>query len=267
MDAQTADDPGGSSLRSRVELQSIRTQRHDADIALQPAAGRSRADRRCERLQRHLAPLRHRVRRLRQRQDGSEVQHRQVPGAGDERHHLHAEQPRESHRRLQHDRDQPQLDRYERQLHRRLRHPQSRGASGGRRRHVRRADRQLAQLRPAGYVDARESGASPRLGRPSVRLTVGRQPSAGAGPARVARSRLQPALVEQLHGHGQPRGQPVGLSGVGNQRTEGLAASGRRRLPDHDVHVDCRGGGAAGGQLRDVRNRLRSGAHQLLARR
>ena len=46
----------------------------------------------------HLAARRRGLRCVRQRQDGAEVQSRPLPGAGDERHHLHAEQSREPHR-------------------------------------------------------------------------------------------------------------------------------------------------------------------------
>ena len=52
----------------------------------------------CERLQRHHPAYRRRLRRLRQRQDGDQVQLRPLPRRRDERQHLYAEQPGEQDR-------------------------------------------------------------------------------------------------------------------------------------------------------------------------
>ena len=50
------------------------------------------------RLQRHHAALRRRLRRVRQRQDGGQVQHGPLPRRRDQRQRLHAQQPGEPHR-------------------------------------------------------------------------------------------------------------------------------------------------------------------------
>ena len=81
----------------------------------------------------------------------------------------------------------------------------------------------------AAELDDGESGAA-GAGASARRLAVGRQPSAGADAARLARSRLQPPVVEQLHRHRQPRGRTVGLREVDDQRADRSAAARRRRL-------------------------------------
>jgi hypothetical protein len=93
---------------------------------------------------------------------------------------------------------QPELDRRQRQLCGRLRHHELRRADGSGRRRVRRGDRQLAELRQARHVDASQSGAAERMEHPSDGFAMGHQPPAGTGAACVARSRLQPAVVEHF---------------------------------------------------------------------
>ena len=80
--------------------------------------------RRRDRLQRHLAARRHRVRPLRQRQDGREGELRQVPGADEQQQQLHPLEPDHPHR---HD-SRARLDRFERQPDTRLRSAESGGS-------------------------------------------------------------------------------------------------------------------------------------------
>ena len=78
-------------------------------------------------LQRPHAADRRRLRRVRQRQDGDQVQLGPLSLAGDQRRPVHAEQSRRRRRKIVTHRG-PQLGRHQRQLRRRLRHPQSGGA-------------------------------------------------------------------------------------------------------------------------------------------
>jgi hypothetical protein len=94
-------------------------------------------------------------------------------------------------------------------------------------------------------LDASEPCPVEWLEHPPVRLAMGHQPPAGVAAPPVAGGRLQPSFVESLHRHGQSGGGTAGLSGVGDQRAEGLEAPGRRRLPDHELHADRSGGGSA----------------------
>ena len=109
---------GRAALGPRVELLAGRGQRHDADVAVQRGGDLvpGRAGRRW--LQRHHAARGRRLRSVRQRQDGGEVQLGQVPRIRGERRAVHLEQPGRDHPIRRH---QPRLDRRQRQQGRRLR--------------------------------------------------------------------------------------------------------------------------------------------------
>ena len=68
------------------------------DLALQRRADYARADGGGQHLSGYFATRRRRVRRLRQRQDGREVQSRALPGACDQRYDLHRQQPEHANR-------------------------------------------------------------------------------------------------------------------------------------------------------------------------
>ena len=95
LDARAADAAGRAALRPRVELQPGRRQRdrrtsrfNAAPITFERTPG-------VDAYQRHHAARRRRLRRVRQRQDGDQVQFRPLSRAGDQRQPLHAEQPGE----------------------------------------------------------------------------------------------------------------------------------------------------------------------------
>ena len=264
LDARPVDAARRAALRPGLELGPGRRQRDHRDVAVQRGADFVRADAQRGCVQRHLAARRCGVRRLRQRQDGDQVQLRPLSRAGDQRHPLHAEQPGETN----HDQRLAELAGWQPQLRGRLRHPESGGTGHSRWRHLRRAHGRRAELRQGGrQPGAGESGDPARVGHPAVRLAVGRGLPAGAGSARLVGRELQPALVREFHGHRQPGRRARRLRAVDDSGAGRLQASRGRRLPDHDLHADGRGGGARAAELRDVRNGFRGGAYQLLARR
>ena len=89
--------------------------------------------------------------------------------------------------------------------------------------------------------------------------------AAAAGAARLARGELQPALVRQLLRDGQPAHEGVGLQPV---EPDGAAESEPARRRKHgDVFRRQSRRRNRRAQLPDVRDRLRAGAHAVLARR
>ena len=142
---------------------------------------------------RHAARGR-RLRPVRQRQDGGQVQPREVHGG----HHGDQQRPRpepaHSHDH-QHDAD---LDRHQQGLRRRTaiwRTPEKNGECAAM------DNKTLGQevfdrTYDPGFVDG--------LGRPAVQLEPGRVGAAGSGAARVGERRLLPQLVGQLVHRGQP---------------------------------------------------------------
>ncbi len=100
-----------------------------------------------------------------------------------------------------------------------------------------------------------------------VRLAVGHRRPAGTDAARLARRELQPSLVRQLHGDRRSGARSGRLREVDDRRAGRRTAPERRRLSDRRLHADGDRGGAGGAELRDVRDRLRIGPHELLARR
>ena len=162
-----------------------------------------------------------------------------------------------------------ELDRRQRQLRRRLRHPESGGADRARRRHLRRVDRRRPELRQdRRNLDAGQPGHAARLGRPPVRLAVGRQLQQQLAAARLAGRRLQPPLVRELHGDGQPGASGRRTTRSGRSPRRWIAPAGRRRLPDRRLHADS-GGRRRGAAQNYVTLETDFGpsAHQLLARR
>ena len=216
-------------------------------------------------LQRHHAARRRRLRRVRQRQDGAQVQLRPLPRRRDERQRVHAQQPGEPHRP-----HVPTADWTDTNSNKvvdcdLLNFAAQTTAT------LRRADRQRPELRQrSGNLDAGEPGDAARAGA-SVRTT-------GSGAITVqqelmprvsAGGRLQPPLV--------PRASTVTDNQASRRRTDyqpfTLTAPQDPRLPGGGGYpitfYDGDGGGrrARRAELRHVRNRLRPGAHQLLARR
>ena len=90
----------------------------DADVDVQRGADQLPADARRRRVQRHHAALRRRLRRVRQRQDGAEVQSRPLPRRRDERQRVHEQQSGRPHR----SHGLPELAGHEQQQGHRLRH-------------------------------------------------------------------------------------------------------------------------------------------------
>ena len=168
----------------------------------------------------HLAARRRRVRRVRQRQDGDQVQFRPLPGAGDQRPELPVEQPGATASSDTASRNWTDTN-GNKVVDCDILNP---AAADRRWRHVRRADRRCAQLRQAGCPDAGRPGILEWLGRAAGRLAVGHQPAAGAAPARVAGGRLQPALVGELHGHRQHADDAGGLSRSGRSSRRTIRA-------------------------------------------
>ena len=137
-------------------------------------------------------------------------------------------------------------------------------------RHLRRAHRQRAELR--------QGRRQPDAGEPG-------HPAAGGASGRYDwqwgvdfQQELVPRVsldvdynrrwFGEFHGHRQPGRRARRLRDVDDHRADGLQASRRRRLPDHDAtRRRPRQRRARRAELRDVRNGLRAGAHQLLARR
>ena len=87
------DGAGRAALRPGVELRAGRTERHDADVVPESGADHHRADARRQRLQRHHAARGRRLRRVRQRQDGDQVQLGPLPRLCRERSAVHVDQP------------------------------------------------------------------------------------------------------------------------------------------------------------------------------
>ena len=187
VDARPADAAGRVTLRPRLELHAGGAQRDGADVTIQRGADQLPADARRRFVQRHHAALRRRLRRVRQRQDGAEVQSRPLPRFGDERQRVHQQQSGRAHRahgtRNWDDRIVPGRGSTTGQQGHRLRHHELR-----RQRRVPRGDRRRRELRRGlGQHHAGEPGDAARLGCPSERLAVGDHPAAGGDPARCRR--------------------------------------------------------------------------------
>ena len=108
LDARPPDAAGRAALRSRLELCAVRTERHDQHVVPESAADHDSADAGRGRLQRPHAARRCRLRRLRQRQDGAQVQLGQVPRLRGQRLAVYLDQPRRDGRAQCHE---PRLDR------------------------------------------------------------------------------------------------------------------------------------------------------------
>ena len=199
--------------------------------------------------QRHLAPRRCGLRRLRQRQDGDQVQLRPLPRAGDQRRPVHAEQPGEPHRHQR----LAQLARWQRQLRRRLRHPQSGGADHA-----------------GGDTCGALTGDALNFGKAGSNLTqVNPDILRGWGVRRYDWQwgvDVQQELIPRVSLDVSYNRRWFGNFTVTDDQARGPAdyepwtitapvdaqAPGRRRLPDHGLHADRRGVGARGAELRDV---------------
>ena len=141
-----------------------------------------------------------------------------------------------------------------------------------------------AQLASAGATRARPPSATPRtsaswggddrqprraerVGQASGRLAVDGHGAAGAHPARVGGRRLHPPRLPRVLRHRRP--QPQREHGVRNLHADGadrLAAAQRRRVIRSRCTRRPRRPRRCRQDLPDVGHRLRSGAHQLLAR-
>ena len=104
VDARPDDAPGRAALRSQLELLAGAD---DSCLGVPPVGAGVSGDARRQRLQGHLAARRHRLRRVRQRQDRREGERRQIPGADQQQQQLHPVQsdPKDRHH------DDPDMDR------------------------------------------------------------------------------------------------------------------------------------------------------------
>ena len=189
-------------------------QRDGADVAIQRGADQLPADARRRLVQRHHAALRRRLRRVRQRQDGAEVQSRPLPRFRDERQRVHEQQPGRPHRphgtRNWDDRTFPVGD--PRRDNKVIDCDIMNFAANGECPAATGNDPQLR--RGLGHHHPGEPGDAARLGRPSERLAVGNHPAAGGDPAPVGGGRLQPPVVPGGQGDRQHASRARGLRAV-----------------------------------------------------
>ena len=202
---------GGAAVRSVDQLVS-RTDGRAVDVP--PDRDPYPAHRRRQLVQGHHAAHGHVVGRLRQRQDGRQGEHRQVPGGRGRVEQLGQREPHAARARQRRPvravERHPVLDRCEPQLRAGLQPGESRRpepGDDGQHRLVRRDLESELCAAVAGTVPVDQqlrSGAAERLGRPRVRLDARRIGAAADHGTRVGRSRLHAAVVSRLHGAGQP---------------------------------------------------------------
>ena len=192
------------------------------------------------RVQRHLAARRRRLRRLRQRQDGAQVQLGPVPGVCGQRLAVHLDQPRRDGGAQ---RDEPRLDDDDRDTSS-TEPAELRPAEPGAERRVRGRERHRAEFRQAWRRNAGRSRCAQRLGRAAARLPDHDHRAAGVGAARVRGLQLHAPHVPRLLRHRRsdaPRRHQLVLRDVHADGAAGSAAARRRRLPDRPLPADAGG--------------------------
>ena len=217
VDARATDDDRRAALRPLVELLSRTVDRWTGRAIPAGAVHLGRVEGR-HRLQRHHAAHGCGLRPVRHRQDGDQVQRRQIPRGRRQRQRQLLVAASE----LAHPADaESRVDRLERQLRSRLRSAERRGAEPDR--HRRRYLRRLGkpELRQ-GRGCQRQPDLQPwlrredpqGLGHAAVRLADRRHAAAGNPAARVGRSRLLAPVAAELHRHRQPerRARPTSIS-------------------------------------------------------
>jgi hypothetical protein len=194
-------------------------------------------------LSRFVAARWRRLRRVRNRQDVAEGEHRALSRGGTERRPL---QRAQSHRPLA-AYNHTDVGRYRRRFRCRLRsaeHERTESDDHWLDRYVRREHQ--PELRQRGLRIHARSNAAIRLGRSFGRLAVGRLSAAGGDASSRRRARISAALAGELPHHRQPQPGPGGSHGVRRQHPAGLAIARRRwRRPAGSLRRDTDGGDAA----------------------
>ena len=196
VDARPVDAAGRAALRPRLELQPGGGQRDDADIEVQsrrrlpssgrPASTRSTTSRRASGVG---------LRRVRQRQDGAEVQPRPLPRCRDERQRVHEQQPGRLASFATVNRNWGDANNnkvIDCNIMNFAQNGECSALTGN--------DLNFGKANPTTTVNPAHAHG---LGRPSKRLAVGDQRSAGGDPTRVGGGRLQPPVVPRRQSHGQ----------------------------------------------------------------
>ena len=216
VDAQPPDPAGGAAIRSFDELVS-RTDGRAVDVP--PGRDPYPAHRRRQLVQGHHAAHGHGVGRLRQRQDGRQGEHRQVPRRRGRVEQLGQREPHAARARQRRPvravERHAVLDRREPQLRAGLQPGEPRGpepGDDGQHRLVRGDLEPELRAPVTGTVPVDQqlrSGAAQRVGRARVRLDARRVGAAAAHGARVDRSRVHAAVVSRLHGARTTRRSPT----------------------------------------------------------